>query len=597
MTDAALAPQDRPTISIVDIARRLAFFLVLVACVAASFDTAVEVWRTGIFFDSDDAMRAVQVRDFLAGQGWYDLVAHRYDPPAGVFMHWSRVVDVPVATLEALFGLALDPEHAERAARLTFPLLMLVALLWLSARCARVFAGAGASVPALVMVALSGPMFWQFAPGRIDHHAPQIVLLMLVVLAAATGLERPRAFAAAAAGMAASFAISLENLPFFVAVLGILALWFVIEGAAARAALAAFAAGAAIAFPAAYAATVAPERWMLSACDAFSIVHLVALGVGVSALTLLAAATPWLATRKRRAIAVALGGGAVLLAVAAVAPRCLGDPLVDLDPLLRELWLSTLKEAKPLRKIIAEGAPGVAATTAGPVALAIVASCGLAVVSRGAARWRWIFLAATIGAGLAGGLWQVRVFSSTLPLAMTALAAAATLAARRLPAHFSPITRLGLFAALCIAPTPLGVALALPEDDRPVDFASSGACRRPQALAPLAALPPGRVAGPIELGPFVLAHTPHSVFAAPYHRGNHGGRLVIDAFLAPPDKAREMLRAAGADYLLWCAADGKSDLAVRASGSLVAALTRGAVPAFLERRSPPDSRLMIFALR
>ena len=27
------------------------------------------VWRTGAFFDSDDAMRAVELRDFLAGRG------------------------------------------------------------------------------------------------------------------------------------------------------------------------------------------------------------------------------------------------------------------------------------------------------------------------------------------------------------------------------------------------------------------------------------------------------------------------------------------------------------------------------------------------
>ena len=31
--------------------------------------------------DSDDAMRLVQVRDLLAGQGWFDMVQHRLMPP------------------------------------------------------------------------------------------------------------------------------------------------------------------------------------------------------------------------------------------------------------------------------------------------------------------------------------------------------------------------------------------------------------------------------------------------------------------------------------------------------------------------------------
>ena len=31
---------------------------------------------------TDDAMRLVEVRDFLAGQGWFDLTQYRLGPPA-----------------------------------------------------------------------------------------------------------------------------------------------------------------------------------------------------------------------------------------------------------------------------------------------------------------------------------------------------------------------------------------------------------------------------------------------------------------------------------------------------------------------------------
>ena len=43
--------------------------------------------------DTDDAMRLAQLRDWLGGQGWYDLVQHRVEPPTGYESHWSRLID------------------------------------------------------------------------------------------------------------------------------------------------------------------------------------------------------------------------------------------------------------------------------------------------------------------------------------------------------------------------------------------------------------------------------------------------------------------------------------------------------------------------
>jgi len=49
--------------------------------------------RGGVFdaMSTDDAMRLVQVRDWIGGQGWFDLFQYRLDPP-GTSMHlrWSR---------------------------------------------------------------------------------------------------------------------------------------------------------------------------------------------------------------------------------------------------------------------------------------------------------------------------------------------------------------------------------------------------------------------------------------------------------------------------------------------------------------------------
>src|SRR5690348_13799793 len=63
--------------------------------------------------DSDDVMRLVQVRDLIAGQGWFDLTQHRLGLEGGTPMHWSRLVDLPIAALILFFRLFLDPLAAE----------------------------------------------------------------------------------------------------------------------------------------------------------------------------------------------------------------------------------------------------------------------------------------------------------------------------------------------------------------------------------------------------------------------------------------------------------------------------------------------------
>ena len=59
--------------------------------------------------DTDDNMRMMQVRGLLAGQGWYDLEQHRL---AGSNIHWSRLVDLPIAGAQAAL-------HAPRSAAAT----------------------------------------------------------------------------------------------------------------------------------------------------------------------------------------------------------------------------------------------------------------------------------------------------------------------------------------------------------------------------------------------------------------------------------------------------------------------------------------------
>src|SRR5687768_6741427 len=73
--------------------------------------------------DTDDNMRIMQVRALLAGQDWYDLRQYRLDPPFGADIHWSRLVDLPIAGLKLALAPVLGGAAAERAAVAVAPLL------------------------------------------------------------------------------------------------------------------------------------------------------------------------------------------------------------------------------------------------------------------------------------------------------------------------------------------------------------------------------------------------------------------------------------------------------------------------------------------
>src|SRR3546814_9405936 len=80
----------------------------------------------------------MQVRALLDGQGWFDLRRYRLDPPNGADIHWSRLVDLPLAGLMLLLRLFMTGAEAEKAAVAIAPLLpMGVAMASLALVCRR----------------------------------------------------------------------------------------------------------------------------------------------------------------------------------------------------------------------------------------------------------------------------------------------------------------------------------------------------------------------------------------------------------------------------------------------------------------------------
>ena len=93
--------------------------------------------------DGDDVMRLVEVRDLLNGQGWYDLTQPRLGPEGGTLMHWSRLVDLPIAVIAAIFQPFLGQEMALSLAITFWPLLSVLIVTTALVMGARAVGGRG----------------------------------------------------------------------------------------------------------------------------------------------------------------------------------------------------------------------------------------------------------------------------------------------------------------------------------------------------------------------------------------------------------------------------------------------------------------------
>jgi len=73
---------------------------------------------------------------------------------------------------------------------------------------------------------------------------------------------------------------------------------------------------------------------------------------------------------------------------------------------------------------------------------------------------------------------------------------------------------------------------------------------------------------------------------------------MLDIFLGAPDDAKALMAARGIDYVAFCpGAPERYNYVARAPASLVAALSRGDVPNFLERIPLDGTDLAVYRVR
>lgn len=538
--------------------------------------------------DTDDAMRLVQTRDWLAGQGWFDTTQHRGMPAPGFSMHWSRLGDLGPAGLITLFGLAAPAGAAETAAMTVWPLLLLLPALAIVGHIARSLAGPRASAAAMILFGLMGPAMWQFKPGRIDHHNLQIIGL-LAMLAAVLKLRSAR-WAGAAAGVAGAFtlAVGLEALPFWLTLCGLVGVILTVDGARARGPVISFGLTTALATPA-LALAFNPSRYVLtSVCDqvALPVLGLAVIGgLGLAACAFgeRALKSPW-----ARFAAVGVAGAAAMAAFMLLGPNCLSGPYANVDPRLQQFWLGRVQEARPLIPLLLH-LDGFALNLAAILALG-AAGLALLFALRPTTRWPAAIAGVVFLAAFGLVFLQLRVISYAAALACPLMAAGLVTVLRvvRLPrAHFGA----AVLAGVClIIGAPIGVGAmglwigrlqpgrVLAQPGPP----TASACYDPRTYSGLSTLAPGVAAAPIDNGPFILMASPLSVLSAPYHRNTAGLLAAHELLAAPWDRAQA--RAAGVDYVLLCPT---SEISQLPADSLGRRLSKGEVPAWLTPVATP----------
>jgi len=542
--------------------------------------------------DTDDNMRLQQVRDWLSGQPWFDLRQHRLDPPFGANIHWSRLVDLPLAGLIVIGRLFTATPGAERFATAVAPLLpMAVAMVAVSAMARRLVSPQAWPLPPALL--LCAPMtVAMMSPLRIDHHGWQIALLLVMLLGVLTRRQVAGGLLAGVA-LGLSLAIGIELLPYlaFTATMVTL-LWAADRTEAPR--LAAFGAAAAGATSFSLIVFVPPPVRMVAYCDALSIAHVQAIalgGAGALLLAMLPVRNGWV-----RLGAVLALGGAVILFTWLRHPQCVGDPSALINPEARRLWLVNVREARPIFKqsMIVQ-----VSTLALPVAAMFGLGFGLW-QSRGdvAQLRRWIAIGLVQTFGLGFCFFQTRAAPAAQALAVPgATMLLWGLIGLAMRSRFM-LARVGLATGVFLLISGLGpawLARKLPQarqsvQTRRVNIAN-WRCATISAMRPLNTIPPATMFTFLDLSPRLIVLTHHSAIAGPYHRNGRAIADVMKMWGGTPEQAHPIVLKYHAQYLLLCPGTAEATIYAKRApeDGMYSLLVAGRQPDWLQPVPLPSS--------
>lgn len=541
------------------------------------------------FADPDDTLRLIQVRDLLGGQGWFDLHQYRVDPPSGVLMHWSRLVDAPLALFIIVLRPLLGTGGAELATCVLVPLLTLAAAQLLAGRIAHRVLGREYVFIVSLLWAVMLPTLSQLKPLRIDHHGWQIV----AVLAAINGLlsrDIRKGGCIVGASLAFGMSISLELLPFTALFAGVFALRWLGEHESRKGLVAMLQSLSVVSIVLLLATHGLGD--LANHCDTVSPAYILGFMLAAGAVTAVAA----LPRLPLPALCVAFGVTAVVSSAVflAAAPACTRGPFAALDPLVRTFWYDNVLEGMPVwRQPLAVGFEML-----GPPLIGLAAVAQLFARERDWKRRFWLDYGLLLAGSLAIAIMLARFAGVACAIATVPVGWQLRQWLNRAQAAPSPAVKVLALAAMLVAVMPgvlvAGAQSALGAANRAGSADSSSAvtpaaCGKPESLEALNRLPPGTLFAPLDFGPDILVRTRHKVVATSHHRGAAAMHDIIAGFIASPDKARAFVLRHNADFVVSCANLTEAENYQNAAhDGLMARLNAAKAPSWLEPVALPS---------
>ncbi|MGB7655377.1 MAG: hypothetical protein WBL74_07835, partial [Novosphingobium sp.] len=506
-------------------------------------------------------------------------------PPQGTPMHWSRLVDAPLALVIVLLTPLLGSYNAETVALVLVPMVTLGCVMGLVMRIAASVLSREAAVMAGVCAVMIPAVLAQMNPLRIDHHGWQIACVLLAAASPVIVRGANRAALLAGLAFALSLSISIEALPIAAAYGAILAAgWVWSPGADRR--IVWFMASLAVSLEALFLLTRGPAAFY-PWCDSIAPAHIAFFLIAAAGIALAARFGP---VRRGFALgALAVSGAIAAVVFARMAPACLGAPFGALDPLVIKYWYGHIAEGNPVWRqglllAAVSGLPVVAAL----IALLRIRQTAPAAQQRFLSEYLLLFVAAMLTGMM---VWRSIAFAGALgALGLGWLLSGILVWVQydRTAAERGELPKRYLTIAAVVAVLTAMTLWPVPTKNGPAEvgngIADQGpACDSPQVLALLNRLPAQTVFASLDISPAILATSRHSVVASNHHRANLAIRDVMLAFLSGEAKAHQIVAAHRATLLVVCTGMAEPGNYLRdAPRGLMADITAGRTSPWLE---------------
>lgn len=589
---------------------------------AWNWGRVIPVMMQGQLVGPDDFLRLHQVQNWMAGQGWYDISVARMFPPNGADIHWSRLVDVPIAGLIWLLDIVFDTKTATRLTTILWPSFLLAAVVAvLTLICDRLLKSYNRLLPMLFAV-LCISSIAQFTPGRIDHHNVQILLFSLTILGF---VSRETYWGDYLMGftMVLSISIGLDTAALILIILAYLGYEWAIGHDENGRGLVKIAIAIVLSTIVLFLLNFDPATYLNaldSRCDANSTFYAVALLLLSGAFVLLALSSRWLNNESptTRFVMRCAAGSVVsigaLLVLWVFFPDCANGPYGALSDEAKTRWLAYVGEAVSLEQAL-KRFPFEWLGTVGYLVVILLAGL-YALFQPKYSSPKLVALYVVLLACALGTIWQIRVLRIGIYVSIPFCVIVADISWRFLIKRYADAKPLAyglqlLVTAVLVSTTwtwagqlifaedePEAENILVSQDTAPEPFKRNtpSQCFADSDYEFLSTLPVGIVMTDLYSATTMLVHSPHTVISGPYHRNEIGILDVLDFFGADIETSKILADKYKLDYVSFCVNSAKIMRKIYPESRMTIRIEEGDLPDWLEEISPNGSPVKVLKI-